>query len=352
MRTKTAVAFLLIGIFLMGAVCAFGTNPQAQITVRVTDDAGVVVTGAMVRARTFSKWKGWPGLSDKEYAFVVGNVDSNGVATLETECEDGEVKCWVYAPGTTFENNRKIEISRSIYYTDFGKLVVFTNIVDGQQQPWTPVVDLQIKRVLNPIPMYAMKLQMGDSRIPAFGESLCFDLEKGDWLPPHGNGQTADFIFRLDCEYGERLDSGILAFDATLTIGFSNEDDGILEFPDPQPQGEGSVFRLPRFAPESGYVNQWSLRQFAKKEGMSFLKGDENLNYFFRVRTKKDEKGKIISANYGKIRGAINFGVASRNPTIQLCYYLNPTPNDRNMEFDPKRNLFTDLPAGERVHEP
>lgn len=31
---------------------------------------------------------------------------------------------------------------------------------------------------------------------------------------------------------------------------------------------------------------------------------------------------------------------------------LNPTPNDRNVEFDPKRNLFTDLKPVERVTDP
>ncbi len=30
---------------------------------------------------------------------------------------------------------------------------------------------------------------------------------------------------------------------------------------------------------------------------------------------------------------------------MQMKYYLNPTPNDRNMEFDPSQNLFTNLPT-------
>ena len=53
-------------------------------------------------------------------------------------------------------------------------------------------------------------------------------------------------------------------------------------------------------------------------------------NYFFRVRTVLDEHGNVKSALYGKIYGDF----------MQFTYYLNPTPNDHNIEFDPPRNLL------------
>lgn len=37
---------------------------------------------------------------------------------------------------------------------------------------------------------------------------------------------------------------------------------------------------------------------------------------------------------------------------MNFTYCLNPTPNDRNVEFDPKHNLFTDLKPLEQVLEP
>lgn len=40
--------------------------------------------------------------------------------------------------------------------------------------------------------------------------------------------------------------------------------------------------------------------------------------------------GNIISAQYGKIYGDF----------LAFTYYLNPSPNDRNVEFDPDQNLF------------
>ena len=69
---------------------------------------------------------------------------------------------------------------------------------------------------------------------------------------------------------------------------------------------------------------------------------DPNKNYYFRVRTKVDDRGNIVSAHYGKIYGDF----------MQFKYYLNPTINDRNVEFDPKQNLITNLKPGEGVSAP
>jgi hypothetical protein len=54
-------------------------------------------------------------------------------------------------------------------------------------------------------------------------------------------------------------------------------------------------------------------------------------------------------AMYGKIQGDINIS-AIRNNTLSIgfTYYLNPD-HTRNLEFDPKRNLFQGLEGAERV---
>jgi hypothetical protein len=60
------------------------------------------------------------------------------------------------------------------------------------------------------------------------------------------------------------------------------------------------------------------------------------------VRTVLDEQGNVKSALYGKIYGDF----------MHFSYYLNPTPNSRNVEFDPKRNLSKNLSNMEGVSEP
>lgn len=288
---------------------------------------------------------------EDEYQNIFKETDTNGLVTIDMNCRTPQVTYAVSTHGKYSDGMRRMDIGGIAYYRDGSHNYSFENEDSGRWHPWNPTIELTIRRILNPIPMYAKRMQMGDSRIPTFSESLGYDLEKGDWLSPHGNGQTADFTFRLDCEYGETLPGDVTSFDAMLTMTFSNMDDGIIEFADSQPELEGSIYRLSRFAPEGGYSNRWSLHQFETKEGSSPIQ-PINLNYFFRVRTKTNETGQIISAHYGKIRNAINFGVGGRNPTLQMTYYLNPTSNDRNMEFDPSRNLFTDLEMREQVQEP
>jgi len=67
-----------------------------------------------------------------------------------------------------------------------------------------------------------------------------------------------------------------------------------------------------------------------------------NRIYYFRVRTKMDENGNVVSAHYGKIYGDF----------MQFRYYFNPTPNDRNIEYDPKQNLLGGLQSFEQVTAP
>jgi len=60
------------------------------------------------------------------------------------------------------------------------------------------------------------------------------------------------------------------------------------------------------------------------------------------MRTVLDEKGNIISASYGKIYGPIEYGELDNDRGgVRFIYYLNPTDSDRNIEFDPSRNLVT-----------
>ena len=68
---------------------------------------------------------------------------------------------------------------------------------------------------------------------------------------------------------------------------------------------------------------------------------DKSRCYCFRVRSKFDDKGNLVDAYYGKVYGDfkihahINIGL----DIVKFLYYLNPTPNDRNLEWDMKNNL-------------
>lgn len=326
-------------------------DPVAQLTFRVRDDFGNAVIGAPVVMTTAEGWR--PGRTDYGYTELreaKGLTDTNGLVTLKLPCKTGNIRSYsVLEEGTYFDNMNKMRVGETAYYRDMGGEFRFTNVVNGQWQPWNPMVDIQLKAVIDPIPMYARFLRSRSLPIPVYNQPLGYDLVKSDWLPPHGKGEMADLVFMLDCQLRGTRKDGVQMFDAVLALSFSNDGDGIQEV-ETSPR-VGSVFRLARFAPESGYETNWVSKTFAHGDGDS-CEYKENQNYFYRVRTKKDTAGRIISALYGKIVGPIFYEVRARGANMQLRYYLNPTPNDRNMEFDPSRNLFSDLPSVEQVREP
>jgi hypothetical protein len=184
--------------------------------------------------------------------------------------------------------------------------------------------------------------------IPEANIPIGFDVISSDWVTPYGKGTSSDFIFLLQRSFT----SAEKPFTATLTVTFANDGDGIrsvLVSP-----FAGSELRLPRYAPDTGYERRIVLRteRLATDKPIKNESRDDQ-NYFFRVRSVLDERKQIKSALYGKIYGDIGFDVINGNPAyLFFTYYLNPAPNDRNMEFDPKRNLFPNLNDLEKPSAP
>jgi hypothetical protein len=201
--------------------------------------------------------------------------------------------------------------------------------------------------------MYAKSFR--DGSLPVSNQAVAFDLMAGDWVVPHGKGQEPDLLFTFSAK-PERVHTNWYGssprvhrlLDYNLAVSFFNEGDGVIPVSVTPHQG-GSALRLPPMAAESGY-SSLSPKRVYQQEGKpqrSDIRMDQN--YFFRVRTKKDDKGNIVSTLYGKIYGDFQFDERGR---ITFTYYLNPTPNDRNVEFDPKQNLFKNLSSLEEVRVP
>ena len=181
--------------------------------------------------------------------------------------------------------------------------------------------------------MYAKQVR---TEIPEIDKLIGFDLERGDWVAPHGEGSISDFIF-----YAKYTQRSARDFDYTLSLTFSNEADGI-QVANSQSIHKESRLKSDYHAPADGYLTEWEQVRTRRPEIGETNNIDRDRKYYFRVRTEVDRDGNIVSANYGKIYGDF----------LQFSYYLNPTPNDRNVEFDPKRNLFENLSASEQVRSP
>jgi 5-hydroxyisourate hydrolase-like protein (transthyretin family) len=299
------------------------------------------------------------------------NYDRGGAGPeIVSECTTGsEGRCSMWAHGNG--RSAAVAVRTSPEYYGASEMIRFKESFNPIATPWNPTIELRLKQKRNPIPMYAKKLSHGrlpeELRLagidreknefietPAETLTVAWDLEKGDWVKPHGRGEAADFIFTIHrmerkkyvSEYGgKHMTSG-----ATVEISFSNQGDGLIPYPVPEKDRDRGPW-MPYEAPEDGY-GPIEPKINIENEGrdhdkLNFVK---DMNYFFRVRTIKDQTGKIISAHYGKIHGDFIFG--SWGDYIDYTYYFNPTPNDRNVEFKPGSNLFTALKGTQDPYNP
>lgn len=308
------LSFLFVGYsHIFAAGTPIYTFPKAKLTARVIDEESKPVEGAEVR---ISFDQPTPKYGTVQPATLIGDTDMEGLFFGEGYT-DGDLGGSVRKDG---------------YYKSSLPLTSFKEANDKRQwQPWNPTVQTTLRPIINPIPMYAKKLNMA---VPSFETLLGFDFEKGDWTAPHGKGINTDVVFLASKE-----ERGDRKFNYSLNVSFPNQGDGIQSFE----KSNFSFFRSPYNAPLDGYQPeyvQFRNRTSPKTPEENNLKPDGG--YFLRVRTQLDDQGKPIKCNYVKIYGDF----------LQFSYYFNPNNNDPNVEFDTKRNLFTNLDSSEKVSMP
>lgn len=229
-----------------------------------------------------------------------------------------------------------IEATKDGFYSTYTEYH-FRTREKGKWQPWKAEVTLVLRKIENPVPMYARNAHVSPITVPELRKEIGFDLIEFDWVSPNGKGKHVDFIFKLNSTYKSEVD-----FDSKLELTFPNKFDGIKLVK--EDRTVGSALKLPRMAPESGYQDKLirSRSRLPGKSGEDDQK-EEN-NYIFRIRSE-EKNGKLVRAMYGKIHGDIYI----HPPTsMYFKYYLNPDYT-RNLEFNPQHNLFGNIPRGERI---
>jgi hypothetical protein len=224
------------------------------------------------------------------------------------------------------------------YYAVRGVEGFFEASKNGKWQPWEQTLQVIMKPIKNPVPMYVKKLNVF---MPKLGEYIGYDLEKGDWVSPYGIGTKSDVEICVEGTWDNSLN-----FSGVLKLKFNEGGDGILAY-DVDTKNR-SEFIMPYEAPLTGYQPAWTWKYARTTENSPYARSvfvDESFPdrcYIFRVRSVVDAGGKLITANYGKIYGPVKFSPRANGKwVLDFVYYFNPDKT-RNMEFDPKRNLFPD----------
>lgn len=295
---------------------------RATINLLVKDDAGtpvpnVAVEGCFLDVSQSGALTRFKGLTDTNGCFVAKGRTILGVYA------DFELKG--YYPTVLKE---EVEYVRKLDGRGYEKI-----------DHWKKDIPVILKRIRNPIPMYIkdvscryidMWLSPG---VYNLGNTARYDIVKGDFLSPHGEGEVADIEFTREMTiYTRDEDDLAVDYDILKGIRLLNGEDGICRgVPDGTRSGTyGSAFYSAYEAPESGYTNRLIIYRNVRGDKAD-TNDDNHYLYYFRIRTQTNEAGEIVSARYGQIHGEID------GP---FTYFLNPTPNDRNVEHDSKKNLF------------
>lgn len=144
---------------------------QAKITVKAVDDFGKPVAAVTVRMSAFDHWKPGEGFGETVFKNTTGITDTNGLVALTGSSPESKVG---YGPHRT----------PGYYYTE-GSHFRFDGNKDGRWQPWNPTVEIILRPIVSPVPMYARRLE---THIPTPGQKYGFDLMVGDWVAPVGAG--------------------------------------------------------------------------------------------------------------------------------------------------------------------
>lgn len=281
------------------------------------------ITNASVKAwfEVDIGWRAWT-----ESAPIVtaeSTTDESGMCRLSGETNTGDIflKAW----------------KEGIYYDG---LEHYKCLKKDNWQSNNNIITIALQRVEHPIPLFVKRIKGEISSTNDFfnqtNNKLAFDLMKGDWLPPIGSGSVADISFRrkLISDDVQRyvIYKGVKYLNVyEMTAVFDGDDNGLLSVNSERARG----IRLRR-APERGY-DMKEVVGFRASTGRIISSRDENKCFYFRIRTKRNEKGEIVSACYGKIYGDISLSDDTFSP--EFLYYLNTTPLDRNLEWDMKNNL-------------
>jgi hypothetical protein len=292
--------------------------PEAALTIRVVDDFGKAVVGVPVRVSTYQRTTRGEGFGHDDYKNFIIRTDTNGFAKWTGTSRMPYVPFG--APPTDG------------YYFGGGDEYRFKEAKGGKWQPWNPTVQLVLKPILNPVPVY---FSVVETRVKKANQKFGFDLIAEDWVAPEGKGKLADVEIEVRGYWKTSTDH-----DSTLIISFPNSNDGIQEFELPRPGTESDLLS-PRYAPIQGYNRELQVRDVRRDNDKIWIDDlKKEHGYFLRIRTTTDEQGKVKSAIYGKIQHGFFFSGAVDNTYLKIrALYLNPELNSTNMEFDLKRNL-------------
>ena len=271
---------------------------------RVVDDEGVPVSNAA--AHVWFKSYGRP----QDKADWIIETDTNGMFAAEHR----------------FNEKFSVGIDKEGYYHTHDEVNYFGMaspiVVDGKWQPYGETRTVVLKKIKNPIRLRDPGARYRH-KYPESGEWAGFDLVRGDWVSPLGNGECTDVMIRyvrepkpdgyfksLDISFTNRPYAGAY----TMNKDSFSEMDSVYEA---NTNGEYIVnlrYEFERTARGNHVISELGSGHYL----------------VFRIRTETDDDGNLVSAHYGRIMGPLQY--LEKGGMVLGPVYYNPIPNDANLE--------------------
>ena len=278
----------------------------AKLTVNVKDQDGRPVSDAEVMF-CFVRY------NIEEPNTVIVKTGANGTATGEANAN----RCVV------------LHLTKEGYYSSFVEYGLWGSgkgYETGRWEPWNPTLDITMYPKINrrQAPKFRSCYYEHLEQNVAYG----FDMLEKDIVPPGRKEETADFQFK-----GNQMGSMKIYFTNSLDVIFQNNGDGVIKMK----KHEDSEFKFTYLAPETGYMQRLQLYedfspQRPEGKGEPFLSDKEYL--IFRI-SRIDEKSGETKRYYGIITRLSGTADLAGKRDFEIAYYLNPDPEDRNIEYGP-----------------
>ncbi len=302
--------FLSIVFLYLGLTCVSACAAPTLTTIEVIDGYGNPVKGAKVVGRF-----------NLGHRMSSGSTNRNGKTQLVG----------------SLQSIARYEVTKTGYYD--------TNVTVGYTKSNTVTILLRKKR--NPIAMYATKLTRKKAlKIPVLNEKVGFDLFESDWVYPGYTGLKQDIFFKAGFDHSpNKIMYDNLPVKYFIETSFPNIGDGIQKA-ELDPNWRFSEFKLAYNAPGNNYKSKLESNYYSPNDRGGSEKNNFDDTFYMRIRSRTDDNGQIIQANYCKVLEGIAALEITENKNytgdmvLSLVYYCNPSPNDTNIEFDPSKNLF------------
>lgn len=279
---------------------------KANIELHVIDDDGKPVPDANVEVfmgmnlRNKGRW-------------ITGTTNTNGVFLVKGKTTGNEIEYYIKKDG----------YYKTVKLFTFAEMGKEHNVVDGKWQPYGERETIVLREIKNPkIPSCGGKYVFTKEKYSWIG----FDLLKGDFVKPHGNGEHSDFevYIEWDGKTGQEFTKVAIKFRFVEKYsGYYITEKKLL-----------SDFKGPYIAkPSKIDLNTVEYSISRRKDGERIYNiFDSSQSLVIRSRCVINTKGELLSSNFSIIEDIRFYIQRDGKVKLGLSGYFNPTPNDTNLE--------------------